>query len=143
VSLVNALRDDETRAAVARDGARMIDAEIAGKKGLRAAALKAGFKTFKKIRPGIIADALDHLLPSFAPAVEPFFVAGQSSGDLKAYFTKHAGDIADAMLSVTDARAERARNKVMKRVYSALRGQAKTHTEQAVPQLAELIQKHV
>ena len=62
MSLVQALANAETRAAVAKDGALMIDAEIARKKGLRAAALKAGFKTFKKIRPGIIAEALNHLL---------------------------------------------------------------------------------
>ena len=143
MTLSSALNDPTLLKAVAKDGAIMIDAEIAGKRGIRAAALKAGFKTVKKIKPGIIEEALGHLLPEFAPAIDPFYADGIASGDLKHFFTSNASDIADAMLSVTDARAARARQRVMKKVYNALRGQAKTHTQDAVPKLADLISRHI
>ena len=143
MNLSEALNDPVLLKAVAKDGAVMIDADIAGKRGLRAAALKAGFKTVKKIKPGIIEEALGHLLPEFAPAVDPFYERGVASGDLKSYFAQNASQIADAMLSVTDARAARARQRVMKKVYNALRGQAKTHTQEAVPKLADLISRHI
>lgn len=143
MSLIAALKDADILGAVAKDGAQMIDAEIAAKRGLRAAALKAGFKTFKRIKPRIIEEALLHLLPEFAPAVEPHFLAGEANGSLQAYFDLNATVIANDMLKVTDARAHRARHKVMKKVYSALRGQAQRHTEEAVPKLAALIKRHI
>ena len=143
MSLVEALKDDATLRAVVKDGAQLIEDEIKGKRGLRAAALKTGYKSVKAIAPGIIEEALGHLLPEFAPVVDPFYLKAKDSGDVHGYFGRHAGAIADAMLGVTDARAERAKQRVMKRVYFSLRRQAKKHTEAAVPRLARLIDAHV
>jgi hypothetical protein len=143
MSLVEALRNPATLQAVAVDGAQMIHDEIGAKRGIRAAALKAGFKTMKKIKPGILEEALSHLLPEFAPALDPYFLDGRQSGDLRRHFSENSGAIAEAMLAVTDARAARASHRVLKRVYGALRGQARTHTVEAVPKLADLIGRHI
>ena len=51
--------------------------------------------------------------------------------------------LADALRAITDAKAARADNRVMKRVYSSLRGQAKVHTAAAMPRVAGLIERHV
>ena len=142
-ALTTALEDPQIRAAVAADGASLVEEEISGKRGLRAAALKAGFKTIKKIKPGIIPEAMSMLLPQFAPVIDPFYQKGLANGDVDTYFKHHRSEIADALLSVTDARAERAKQRVMKKVYFSLRGQAKTHTEAAVPKLSGLIKRHV
>lgn len=141
--LTTALQDPSVRAAVAADGAALVEQEIAQKRGLRAAALKAGFKTIKKIKPGIIPEAMSMLLPQFAPVIDPHYAKGLAEGDVDGYFVRHRSEIADALLSVTDARADRARQRVMKKVYFSLRSQAKAHTEAAVPKLSGLIQRHV
>jgi hypothetical protein len=142
LSLVEILKDRDRLVEISNDGARMVDAEIASKRGIRAAALKAGYKSVKAIKPGIIADALRHLMPEFAPVIEPYYQAGKASGNVERHFRENARQIADSMLSVTDARARRAENRVMKRVYNALRGQALKHTMEAVPRLASLIERH-
>lgn len=143
MTLVEILNDPTKKNSVVADGVGLIESEVASKSGMRGYALKAGYKTVKKIRPGIISAALGALLPEFAPAVDPYYAKGRETGDVQGYFRANAPEIADALLSVTDARAERANNRVMKRAYSGLRGQAKSHVEDAMPGLAGLIAKHV
>ena len=121
----------------------LIEEEVASKSGLRGAALKAGYKAVKRIKPGIIETAVDRLLPEFAPAVDPFYDQALEKGEpLRPYFQAHAGEIADALLAITDKRAERVDSKVIRKAYGSLRGQAKDHTMAAVPRLADLIEKH-
>lgn len=143
MTLTEVLTDEGRRRAVARDGAQLVADEVASRSGLRAAALKAGFKTIRRLKPGIIEEAMYALLPSFAPAVDPHWAEAVRSGDPRAYFRKNAQEIAESLLSVTDAKARRAKNRVMLKVYKALRGQALAQTAQSVPRLPDLIEKHV
>lgn len=142
-TLADVLKDPVRGKLVVEDGARLVEDEVRSKGGLSGMALKAGYKTVKAIRPGIIEEALGHLLPDFAPAVDPFYVKAREAGDVRGYFVRNADSIADALLSVTDRKGERAKNKVIKKAYDTLRPQAKKHTVEAVPRLAELILKHV
>ena len=142
-SLVQALQDDATKKAVIADSVQVIEEEVASKGGLRGAAIKTGFKTVKKLKPGIIAAAVERLLPEFAPAVDPFYARAREAGNVRSWFTTNADEIADALLAITDAKAAGADNRVMKKVYSSLRGQAKMHTAAAMPRVAGLIERHV
>jgi hypothetical protein len=143
VTLVEVLRDPSKKAAVVRDGAALIESEVARKRGLRAMALKAGYKSVKAIKPGIIPTMLGKLLPDFAPALDPYYATARESGDVRGYFRSNAAAISEALLAVTDEKAKRAESRVMLRVYKSLRGQARTHVQDAVPGLAQLVQTHV
>lgn len=142
-TLVEVLQDPARRKVVVRESVEVIEAEVASKSGLRGAAIKAGFASVKKIKPGIIAAAVEKLLPEFAPVMDPFLAEARASGDVVGWFTRNGATIADALLGVTDAKAERADNRVMKTVYGSLRGQAVTHTAAAMPRVASLIVRHV
>ena len=143
MTLVEALQDEATRRKVAKDGAVIVNEEVAAKRGLRAAALKAGFKTVRAIKPGIIEESMFILLPHFAPAIDPWWDKAVASGDSHGFFRSNAGKIADSLLGVTDARAQRAKNRVMIKVYKGLRPQALKYTTESVPRLPELIEKYV
>ncbi len=142
-TLQEVLRDPSRVEGVVADGVQMIEDEVGSKGGLSGMALKAGYKTVKALKPGIIAEALRHLLPDFAPAVDPHYAAARTTGDVRGYFTKNAERIADSLLAVTDAKGARAKNKVIKKAYDGLRSQAKRHTADAMPRLADLVSKHV
>lgn len=142
-TLVEVLKDPGRVDAVVADGVKLIEEEVASKGGLTGMALKAGYKTVKALKPGIIGEALKHLLPDFAPAVDPHYATARASGDVRGYFTRNAERIADSLLAVTDAKSARAKNMVIKRAYDGLRGQAKKHTADAMPRLADLVSKHV
>jgi len=142
-TLAEVLGDPVRRRAVVKDAALLVESEVRGKRGMRGMALKGGYKSMKRIKPGIVEEALDMLLPQFAPAVDPYFARGREAGSVESYFMSHADEIADALLGVTDRRAARANNRVMKKVYDGLRGQAKVHVVDAIPGLSRLVSKHV
>ena len=142
-SLGDVLMDPQKRTAVIADSERMLEAEVASKSGLRGAAVKAGYSALKKLKPGIVTLALQRLLPAFAPVLDPHFQRGREAGDVRRHFTENAEPIAEALLAVTDAKAQNADNNVMKKIYSGLRGQAKQHTAAAMPAVADLIVRHV
>lgn len=142
-TLGDVLKDPSRTRAVVQDGARLIEREVGAKSGLSGMALKAGYKAVKAVKPGIIEEALGHLLPDFAPAVDPHYAKARESGDVRGYFTRNADAIAESLLAVTDGKATRAKNRVIKRAYDGLRGQAKKHTADAMPGVADLVDKHV
>lgn len=141
-TLSQVMVDPTRRAAVVRDAAALVEAEVASKRGLRGAALKAGFKAFQRVQPGIVVRAVDRLLPHFVPAIEPLWAEATASGDPDAWFRQHDDRVAQALLGVTDGFAARAHNKVVLKIYQGLRGSAEEHVRAAVPQLPALIRTH-
>jgi hypothetical protein len=143
MTLVDTLSVPAKAAAVVADGAIFIDREVRSKSGLRGFALKAGYKAVRKIKPGIIDEALGALLPRFAPAIDPHYAKGRESGDVREYFVANSDTIAESLLAVTDERAKVATNRIMIKAYTSLRSQAKGHVMAAMPGLAKLISDHV
>ncbi|MCB9663392.1 MAG: hypothetical protein H6732_04720 [Alphaproteobacteria bacterium] len=139
MTLAAILDDPSQRARFVQDGVRLIESEVSSKGGLTGLALKAGFRAVQGLRPGMVAELLDMLLPHFAPALEPHVAQAVGSGDVPAWFSAHADQLADAMLAVTDARADRAQNALLRRTYQSLRGQARVHTVQAMPAAGRLL----
>ena len=58
------------------------------------------------------------------------------------YFVQNGPRVADALLSITDARAKNAKSGVVRSTYDKLRGSAKKNVEQALPRLGKLVEKH-
>jgi hypothetical protein len=58
------------------------------------------------------------------------------------YFNAHTGEAAEALLGITDQRAQRAKNQVVRTAYEKLRPMAKKHTEAAIPRVGKMIAKH-
>ena len=141
--LMRTLADPARRPLVIADASAVIDSEVASKSGLRGMGLKAGYKAFKAIRPGIVPLALERLLPHFAPSIDPLWEEAVASGNPKKWFADHDAQVADALLAVTDGMAKRAQNAVMIRIYNGLRGQARDHVLAGVPRIPELIARHV
>ena len=141
--LAEVVADRSRRPAVLDDCVRLIEAEVAEKKGLTGMAVKAAFKSVSKLRPGMVRHSMDALLDDFSSQVDPFWEACQSSGAApRAFFTQKRREIADALLQITDLRAARADNKVLVRAYKSLRGKAVEHIGAAMPRFADLVQKH-
>ncbi|MCB9780635.1 MAG: hypothetical protein H6742_18855 [Alphaproteobacteria bacterium] len=142
-SLVEVIKDDNKRRAVVADCEQLIEAEVRDKSGLSGIAIKAGFATVKGLRPGMIPMAMNHLLDDFAAKVEPFWQECQAQGkDARVYFTAKKGEIANALLTITDDRAKRSSHKVLVKTYGKLRPSAIEHVGAAMPRFADLVKKH-
>jgi hypothetical protein len=142
-SLTELLTSDTQKAAVADDCLALIDAEVADKSGLSGLAIKAGYGAVKGIKPGFVQQVVTDLLPEFAKALDPLWNEAKASGrGVAEFLTSNGGRAADALLAITDAKAERAKSGVVKGTYDKLRGSAKKNVEAAVPRLAKLIEKY-
>lgn len=139
-SLKAALLDSTKRPEVVADLRQLIDDEVA-KKGI---AVKSGYGLVKKVKPGIIGDAVDTLLDDFTDRLEPFYAdyTATGGGSLGEYFDGRSEEVSDALLGVTDDRAEKSRRESIKKVYAKLRPQGKKNVAEALPGLGAVIEKH-
>ncbi len=143
MTLTQLLLQPGKRPAVVTDCVALVDAEVDSKSGLAGIAVKAAYAVVKKVKPGIIREAVDHLLDEFVARLEPFHAAAVEAGaPVGPAFTARAEEIANALLAVTDARAARSRHKTIKAAYEKLRPMGVKHTAAAVPGIARLLEKH-
>jgi hypothetical protein len=143
--LKSILTDPTRRKQVVRDAEQLLEAEVDAKSGLSGLAIKGAFKVVKSFRPGIIPDTIDGLLDDFAARLDPFYQAHATQGagrSLVDYLTERKGELADALLAITDERARHTRHAVLKSAYEKLRPEGKKHVEAAIPGVARLIDKH-
>ena len=142
-SLVEALTDEAKKKNVVRDCCDLIDAEVKDKGGISGLAIKAGYGTVKGIKPGFVEKAVEDLIPEFAKVLEPIYADAKTANKpVSDFFVTNTTRVADALLSITDAKAARAKSGVAKSAYDKLRGSAKKNVEQAVPRLGKLIEKY-
>jgi hypothetical protein len=143
-TLPEILTEPSRRKAVIADCALLIDEEVSKKGGLSGIAIKGAFAVVKAVKPGFIPEAVDHMLDDFATRLDPFYQSHrQAAGrSLPSHFAEHSGAIAEALLGITDQRAQRAQNQSVKKTYEKLRPTAKKHVEEAVPGIAKLIEKY-
>ena len=144
INLAEKLTAPEIRRDVVKACVDLVESEVANKSGLSGMAIKAGYKVVKALKPGMIPGAVDTLLPEFAAAMQPLYEkASEGETDPKAafpeYLNTHADETADALLEVTDAKADRAKNKTVKKTYDRLRGSARENVRAAVPGLAKAL----
>jgi hypothetical protein len=142
-TLAEVLTSDAKKAAVVDDCCTLIDEEVSDKGGLSGLAIKAGYSAVKGIKPGFIKHVVTDLLPEFAKVLEPVYAEAKSTSQpVAAFFSKNSGRVADALLSITDAKAQRSKSGVVKGTYDKLRGMAKKNVESAVPRLGRLVERH-
>ena len=141
------LDDSSKRPAILDDCVRLIDDEVRAKSGLSGVAIKGGYKIVGAIKPGIFREAMDSLLDAFVERLEPFWkehrAAGGDEKDFPEFVKKRSDPVADALLSITDARAARANNKTIKKAYEKLRPKGKEHVREAVPGVGRTLSRHL
>jgi hypothetical protein len=141
--LTETLTSEAKKNAVVDDCLALIDAEVADRGGLTGLAIKAGYKTVQGIKPGFVKQVVSDLLPEFAKALEPLWAEAHAKGaNLRQHFDANAPRVADALLGITDEKANRSKSSMVKGTYEKLRGTAKKNVEAAVPRLAAMIEKH-
>jgi hypothetical protein len=142
-TLPEILTDEAKKPEIVADCMELIDAEVKDKGGISGLAIKAGYGAVKGIKPGFVQNAVTDMLPEFAKALEPIYQDAKSQNKPVAdFFSANSTRVADALLAITDAKAQRAKSGVAKGAYEKLRGSAKKNVEAAVPRLGKIIEKY-
>lgn len=143
-TLAQYLTDPSKRDRVLDDCMRLVDEEVDSKGGLSGMGIKTAYAIVKKIKPGFVRNAMNAMLDDFAKNLDPLFQEHLAKGgSLVDHFVGKKGTVAEALLSITDARAQRAGSGTAKSAYDKLRPTGKKHVEEAVPRLARMIEQHV
>jgi hypothetical protein len=134
----------DTKPKVISDCYDMIQQEVSGMSGVSGTAVKLAYKTVTAFAPGHVRYMVESLLPGMVGKLEPFWAdftasGGSAFGD---YLAKRGEEVAEALLTVTDARAEASGRPTIVKAYRTVRGGASKHVQAALPQVGELILKY-
>jgi hypothetical protein len=121
----------------------LLDHEVSRKSGISGFAIKTGYNIIKAIKPGIIPEAVSRLFDEFLSALDPFHADFEktSATSFGAYLKKHARVVAEALLAITDHRAEKSTSATLKSGYYRLRPLALDNVQQAIPGVADLVDR--
>jgi hypothetical protein len=140
------LIDDETnQKRLLSDCVRLIDEEVASKRGLSGLAIKGAFKIVRSVKPGFIEEVMEFLLPEFVAHLEPVYDQYQAQDDekLEQFLVRRDQQVADQLLGITDRHANRTKNQGVKVAYGKLRPQAQKHVATAIPRVAKMLSTYV
>ena len=143
MNLNDVLSDEAQRASIIEDVCRLVDNEVGKQRGLSGVAVKAGYKLVQGVKPGFVRNVVQALLPEFAAALEPIREQAVAQGQtVSGYFSAHTAEVAEALLAVTDGRAQSSEHGSVRGAYGKLRGSARKNVQSAVPGLGKIIEKY-
>jgi hypothetical protein len=134
----------DTKPKVINDCYDLIQQEVSGMSGVSGTAVKLAYKTVTAFAPGHVRYMVGSLLPGMVEKLEPFWAdysasGGSAFGD---YLAKRGEEVAEALLTVTDARAEASGRPTIVKAYRTVRGGASKHVQAALPEVGELVLKY-
>lgn len=142
-TLRDVVSDPEQRPRIADDAVREVALAIGSRTGIKGAAAQFGLEAINRIRPGFLARQVEELLPAMADAIEPWWATGRSRGDAPAWLKANANQVADALLTVTDAHVAEAHDQAAIAVYQRLRSAAPQRIAAEMPRIATFVTRWV
>jgi hypothetical protein len=123
---------------------QLIERAVGEMSGVSGTAVKLAYKTVNAFRPGHIRYMVGSLLPKMVHSLEPYWADFATSGgsEFGDYLAKRGEEVANALLSVTDARAAASGRPTIIRAYGTVRGGAARHVEAALPDIGALVLKY-
>ncbi len=144
-TLTQQLLSEPTRPRVVAECVELIDRQVKAKTGFKGAALKTAYMAIKTIKRGFVKGVVDALLPEWLERLESYYAKWLpgDSGPFSEFVIARSDEVAEELLAVTDARAEKTSHKQAKKYYFKHRDKAKDNVVEAVPELARLIERHL
>jgi hypothetical protein len=143
-TLEEILLTPENKPHVLDDCLTLIDQEVKSKSGISGTAVKIAYKTANTFASGYLRGMVELLAPDMIIELEPFWAdfTASGAGDFGDYLVKHGDEVSEALLSVTDRRAETSTRPTILKAYKTVRGGASKHVTAALPALGTLVQKY-
>jgi len=143
-TLQEILLTPDTQPQVTADCLTLIKQEVSAKSGVSGTAVKLAYKTVNAFASGYLQSMVENLLPDMIAKLEPFWADFNASGasGFGDYLAKRGDEVSDALLSVTDARAQTSERPTILKAYRTVRGGAAKHVKAALPAVGALVQKY-
>jgi hypothetical protein len=143
-TLQEILLTPDTQPQVTADCLTLIKQEVSAKSGVSGTAVKLAYKTVNAFASGYLQSMVENLLPDMIAKLEPYWADFNASGasSFGDYLAKRGDEVSDALLSVTDARAQNSERPTILKAYRTVRGGAAKHVKAALPAVGALVQKY-
>ena len=143
-TLQEILLTPETQPQVTDDCFRLLEQELSDKSGVSGTAVKLAYKTVNAFMPGHVYHMVGKMLPDMVVQLEPFWADFRTSGgsEFGDYLAKRGDEVAEALLTVTDARAANSGRPTVIKAYGSVRGSAVKHVQAALPRVGDLVLKY-
>ena len=140
-SLVEQIGQEPKRKSVIEDCVLLIDAQVKQKNFV----IKSAYAMIKGIKKSFVPDTVDALLDDWLNKLQPHYDkwAVSKPSSFADYIIARSDDVAEDLLSVTDARAEKTSHTTAKKMYMKMRDGAKKNVVEAIPELSKLIERHI
>ena len=140
-SLVEQLGKEPPRQQVVADCVDLIDAQVK-QKGF---VIKSAYATIKAIKKRFVPEVVDSLLDEWLGKLQPHYDkwAAAKQGSFSDHVIARSDDVAEDLLSVTDARAQKTSHTTAKKMYQRMRDTAKKNVVEAIPELSRMIERHL
>lgn len=140
-TLVEQLGKEPLRAQVIADCVELVDAQVK-QKGF---VIKSAYATIKAIKRRFVPEVVDGLLDEWLDKIQPHYDkwAATKPSSFADYMIARSEDVAEDLLSVTDARAQKTTHTTAKKMYTRMRDSAKKNVVEAIPELSRLIERHL
>ena len=134
----------DTQPKVIDDCCALIRQEVKTLSGISGTAVKVAYKTVNTFASGHVRYMVEQLLPKLVDQLQPHWADFHTSGGavFGDYLAKHGEQVAEDLLSVTDARAEASDRPTIIKAYRSVRASAGKHIQSALPQVGELVGKY-
>ena len=132
--------------AVVKDLATLAERTVDEQSGLTGKLIQGAYKTAAKVDSNISEKAARQLLPELAKELEPFwdeFQSGDHSGSFGEFLNQRSEQVSSLLLESADRQAGKVNNQALQKVYKPLRGKIAKIVEAKVPEIGEVLAKHV
>lgn len=138
-TLSELLLDPKHRDAIIADCVNRVEARVANASGLKGLGLKTGLAAIKKVKPDAVPRAVTRMLPEFAAALNPIYQRFRASGerDFSRYLKQHAAEAREALMAITDSKADATSHNALRSGYRRLRGTLAAELEAMLPELVK------
>ena len=144
-SITDKLLAPEVRPLLVNDCVALIDLSVKSTKGFTGIAVKGAYSSVKMIKPRFVEGVVDALLDEWIEKLAGFekeHGERRVAGPLSAYLIQERVRVSEALIAVTDGRAETTKHKTAAKFYHRLRPSALAHVEGSIPDLAALVEKY-
>jgi hypothetical protein len=144
-SLADILLAAHHRDELIADAARLVEAHVQQRGGLKGMGLKTGLALLKAAKPDILVRASSRMLPDMVQALEPLYQEFRRSGtgDFAVFLDRRADTAVELLLGVADAKVAAAHNAAAKSVYQKFRGGAVEEVRALLPRIGKLVSAYL
>jgi hypothetical protein len=140
-TLKEILGTEPLRPTVITDCIALIDAQVKTKGFF----VKSAYATVKAIKRKFVPEVVDALLDEWLDKMQPHYDrwAQTKQSTFADHVIARSDEVAEDLLSVTDARAAKTTHSTAKKMYNKMRDSAKKNVIDAIPDLSRMIERHL